>query len=239
MARSNQGLRVNMKNWKKYSFEFLSIFVAVMSAFALNNWNENRKSRNAEAKILAEIYSGLEKDLSDIDMNIFGHRAGNSAARYFRDLLAGKNVFKDSLLINYLNLTRDFVSIQNTSGYETLKSRGFELIENDSLRSQIISLYEYDYNILRKLEEEYYEMQFQQNYFQEINRIMSRNFVFDDGKRFAGIETPLRVTADEERLLLSYLWKIETNRDFVLRYYTDMRKRVEQMIASIGRERDS
>jgi hypothetical protein len=227
-----------MRKWKKYGFEFLSIFVAVVSAFALNNWNENRKSRNAEEKILAEIYSGLEKDLSDIDMNIFGHNAGNRAINYFRDLLAGRDVFKDSLSINYLNLTRDFVSIQNTSGYETLKSRGFELIENDSLRSQIISLYEYDYNILRKLEEEYYEMQFQQNYYDGINRIISRNFVFDDEKRFAGIETPLRITADEERLLLSYFWKIETNRNFVLRYYADMRKRVERVLVSIGRERD-
>ena len=140
-------------------------------------------------------------------------------------------------MLYYFSLTRDFVSIQNTSGYETLKSRGFELIENDSLRSRIISLYEYDYNILRKLEEEYYEMQFQQNYFQEINRILSRNFVFDDKKRFVGIETPLRITADEERLLLSYLWKIKVNRDFVLGYYADMRNRVQKVRGDIGRER--
>lgn len=230
-------IRVNRKSWKRYGFEFLSIFVAVISAFALNNWNENRKGRDAEDKILAEIYNGLRKDLSDIDMNILGHQAGNRATKYFRDLLRGDEVNKDSLLLYYFSLTRDFVSIQNTSGYETLKSRGFELIENDSLRSRIISLYEYDYNILRKLEEEYYEMQFQQNYFQEINRILSRNFVFDDKKRFVGIETPLRITADEERLLLSYLWKIKVNRDFVLGYYADMRNRVQKVRGDIGRER--
>lgn len=230
--------RLNMKNWKKYSFEFLSIFVAVISAFALNNWNENRKSRNAEEKILQEIYNGLEKDLSDIDTNILGHQAGNKAVTYFRKLIGGDTINKDSLLIYYFSLTRDFVSIQNTSGYETLKSRGFELIGNDSLRSQIISLYEYDYNILRKLEEEYYEMQFQQNYFQDINRILSRNFLFDDKKRFIGIDTPLRITADEERLLLSYLWKIKVNRDFVLGYYAEMRNRVQKVRADIGREKE-
>ena len=53
------------KNWKKYTFEFLSIFIAVSSAFALNNWNDNRRDRNAERKILEEIYNGLEKDLDD------------------------------------------------------------------------------------------------------------------------------------------------------------------------------
>ena len=51
------------RNWRKYSVEFLSIFTAVISAFALNNWNDNRKDQNAEQKILIEIKNGLEKDL--------------------------------------------------------------------------------------------------------------------------------------------------------------------------------
>ena len=42
----------------KYTFEFLSIFIAVISAFALNNWNDNRRDRLAENKILTEIYNG-------------------------------------------------------------------------------------------------------------------------------------------------------------------------------------
>ncbi len=228
-----------MRNLKKYSFEFLSIFVAVISAFTLNNWNERRKSRNAEDKILAEIYNGLGKDLLDIDMNIYGHRSGNNATAYFRNVAANRDVVKDSVLIYYFSLTRDFISIQNTSGYETLKSRGLELIGDDSLRSQIISLYEYDFNVLRKLEEEYYEMQFQQNYFAEINRILSRSFIFDSDKNLVGLELPLRMSEDEEKLFLSYLWKIKMNRDFVLRYYADMRKRVERVRDHIGRYRES
>ena len=149
------------KKWKKYTFEFLSIFVALISAFALSNWNDNRKDSLSENKILTEISNGLEKDLDDIKLNIGGHKTGISACNYFRDVFAGKNIEADSLMFHYFNLTRDFVSIQNTAGYETLKSKGLELIKNDSLRLKIISLYEYDYNTLRKLEEEYTEMQFQ------------------------------------------------------------------------------
>ena len=76
-------IRVNRKSWKRYGFEFLSIFVAVISAFALNNWNENRKGRDAEDKILAEIYNGLRKDLSDIDMNIPVTRPGTGPRSTF------------------------------------------------------------------------------------------------------------------------------------------------------------
>lgn len=222
-----------MKNWKKYSFEFLSIFIAVISAFALSNWNDNRKSHHAESKILTEIYIGLEKDLNDIHLNVLGHESGIEATRYFHDLLEGKPIPADSIPYHYFNLTRDFISVQNTSGYETLKSRGLELIEDDSLRTKIISLYEYDYNTLRKLEEEYYELQFHENYFHEINRIIAPNLTFDKNNKISGVKTPLEITAEEKKLLLSYLWRIRVNRVFILQYAADVEKKIKLIRSSL------
>ncbi len=225
--------KIQIRNWKKYTLEFLSIFVAVISAFTLNNWNDNRNDRNAENKILTEINNGLEKDIADIKLNESGHKTGVRAVRYFRNMIAGKPVAKDSVMTHYLNLTRDFVSIQNVSGYETLKSRGLELIENDSLRTKTVLLYEYYYNVLRKLEEEYYELQFQENYFKEINSSIAPNFEFDTGKRITGIITPLELEPDREKVLLSYLWKMEKNRSFILQYYTEVQTKIEQLSAEI------
>lgn len=224
------------RTWKRSTFEFLSIFIAVISAFALNNWNDNRKDRNAENKILIEIYNGLEKDLDDIHQNQFGHQVGLNAVNYFKDLLADKPVHSDSIKIQYFRLTRDFISIQNTSGYETLKSRGFELIENDSLRSNIISLYEYDYNSLRKLEEEYFESQFQENYFKEINDAIAPSIEFNEDMDMVGINTPLEIDPKKEKVLLVYFWKIESNRKFILQFYSVVEKRIEQLRAEIKEE---
>lgn len=228
--------RLQLRNWKKYTFEFLSIFIAVISAFALNNWNDNRNNRNAESKILSEVNNGLEKDLVDARLNIMGHKMGMKAADYFRSVIANKPVSKDSLLFHYFNLTRDFVSIQNTSGYETLKSRGLELIKNDSLRTKIISLYEYDYNTLRKLEEDYYELQFQENYFKEINNSISRNLQFNEDKLITGINLPLNIGQDEEKTILTYLWKIQANRNFILQYYSEVESKIEKLRTEIKKE---
>ncbi len=228
--------KIQIKNWKKYTFEFLSIFIAVISAFTLNNWNDNRNNRNAESKILYEINNGLNKDLKDIQLNMMGHKRGIKAADYFRNLIANKAISKDSLMFHYLNLTRDFVSIQNTSGYETLKSRGLELIKKDSLRTKIISLYEYDYNILRKLEEDYYELQFQKNYFKEINRLISKNLQFNGDKQIIGINTPLNIGQNEEKIILSYLWKIQVNREFILNYYSEIKSKIKILKARIEKE---
>ena len=224
------------KKWKKYAFEFLSIFVALISAFALSNWNDNRKDSLSENKILTEISNGLEKDLDDIKLNIGGHKTGISACNYFRDVFAGKNIEADSLMFHYFNLTRDFVSIQNTAGYETLKSKGLELIKNDSLRLKIISLYEYDYNTLRKLEEEYTEMQFQENYFKEINHSLAPNFIFNDENLIMGIELPLKISNGEKKVFLLYLMKIQGNRNYIMNFYNQIEEKVIEVRKDIEKE---
>lgn len=228
--------KIEIKNWKKYGFEFLSIFIAVVSAFALNNWNENRRDARSENKILTEISNGLHKDLDDIKLNVGGHKTGISACNYFRKAFVGKNIETDSLMFYYSKLTRDFVSIQNIAGYETLKSKGLELINNDSLRLKIISLYEYDYNTLRKLEEEYFEMQFQENYFNEINEELAPNFKIDSNGNITGIDLPIKIQEDKRNILLLYLWKIQSNRIFILQYYSEIEKKINEIIQNIDIE---
>ena len=228
--------KVKSENWKKYSFEFLSIFIAVVTAFALNNWNENRRDAHTEDKILIEISNGLEKDLEDIKLNMSGHKTGISACNYFRGAFVGNDIETDSLMFHYFNLTRDFVSIQNIAGYETLKSKGLELITNDSLRLEIISLYEYDYNTLRKLEEEYAEMQFQENYFKEINEVVAPYFNIDSNGNITGIDLPLKIQKDKRNELLLYLWKIQSNRIFILHYYSEIEKKINEVREHITAE---
>lgn len=222
-----------MKRFGRYGFEFFSIFVAVISAFALNNWNEARKNRIAESKILLEIQNGLQKDLADLAENYGGHQFSLQSIAYFKNLLLNKPVDVDSVYIHYFSLTRDFISIQNVSGYETLKSRGLELIKNDTLRTKIVELYEYDFNILRKFEEEYFEMQFHQNYFQAINETLSKFFLFDDSGNIVGVDFEQKISLEEKRRVFSYFWKIESNRKFVMGYYQKTREQVQTVMEEI------
>lgn len=220
---------MNQDKWKDYAFEFASVFFAVVAAFALTNWNDGRKDSLAESKILHEIANGLHKDQEDLRVNLNGHKEGIEACQFWRKLVVGENAQTTSLQRSYSMLTRDFTSIQNTSGYETLKSRGFELVENDALRAQIISLYEFDYQNLRKLEEEYFELQFQQNYFAQINQIISPYLQFDQQGKISGIQPPLSLSEKEQKLMLSLLMKIQSNREFVLKFYQGVIQNTEQL----------
>ena len=219
--------------WKKYAFEFLSIFIALISAFALNNWNDERKNSLAESKILLEILNGLKADQIDIEANVVGHQKGIRSCDFWTEVFNGKSPDLDTLQHYYFVLTRDFISIQNVSGYETLKSRGFELIKNDSLRTTIISLYEFDYQNLRKLEEEYSELQFQDNYFHEINMVIAPHFIFDSKGNIGGMQLPIQLDETERKIMLSYLWKIKMNREFILSVYNIAKEKQIELIEKI------
>jgi hypothetical protein len=210
--------------------------VAVISAFALNNWNENRRDRNAEVNILTEISNGLDKDIEDVRVNILGHKQGIESCRYWRQVVTGQDVNRDTAATrHYFSVMRDFITIQNTSGYESLKSKGLELVRNDSLRFQIISLYEYEYNVLNKFEEEYKEAQFHESYFDDFNDIISPHLQFDTLGNIAGIDT-ISFTSVEQNQILSCLWKVEINRLFILNMYSGLETKIEHIKKQIDEE---
>lgn len=165
-----------------------------------------------------------------------GHEYGIKSCEFWRSIINGESRNLDSLSQYYLALTRDFTSIQNTSGYETLKSKGFELIDNDLLRAKIISLYEYDYQTLRKLEEEYYELQFQENYYREINNAIAPNFVFDSKGKINSLRLPVWLSKSEKNIILSYLWKIQVNRRFVMKSYDEVKIKIKELQKEIELE---
>lgn len=221
---------------KKYGFEFLTIFVGVVAAFALDNWNENRKDNITEVNILTEINNGLSQDLKDISVNIEGHKYGLQAANYYRSVLLNKPRESDSLVFHYFNLLRDFISVQNISGYETLKSKGLDIVTNDSLRTEILALYENDYNTLRKLEEEYDELQFFETFHKDFNNSFAGNFVLDQNGKIMDLKFPLKLTGTEKKILFIDLWRISTNRIFILDVYVEVKSKITRLQRRIKNE---
>ncbi|MEO0583200.1 MAG: hypothetical protein AAF135_13330 [Bacteroidota bacterium] len=223
-------------NWTALAIEFFSIFIAVTMAFALDKWNENRRDRLSETKILLEIRHGLALDLLDMEQNINGHRQGIKACIYFRKMIGGDEASPDSLGFHYYAILRDYISIQNASGYESLKSKGLELIENDSLRLHIISLYDFHYQILEKLEENYSENQFDKNYFHPINDILTDHMAFDENGKMTTLAQPLPLSSKQKAAFHIYVNRIQFNRQFVISLYFNTKEKIQELIEEIDKE---
>jgi len=224
-----------MKNRYKFLFELLAIFIGVTAAFYLNNWQEERNKKQATDKILLEIKNGLLQDLEDLKGNAKGHEASIRAAEMYHKLLLGKPVDIDSFGYMAFMFTRDFISIQNRTGYETLKSRGLELIESDSLRRQIIHLYDFDYEVLEKLEEQYDEMQYSRKYSRYFVEVFSPYYVYQNGY-LVSIKQPINVTTQQRAELQYYITQIIVNRQYILRTYNDIIARTETLVENIQEE---
>lgn len=121
--------------------EIILVVIGILIALEVNNRNEQRKSQDLEVKYLKEIRNNLTFDLSDLAFNINFNSDRLRSNRLVLDYLRGETI--DSLTFHLSNLAFSTRTLVNPSGYESLKSKGLELITNDSLRSQITALYEF------------------------------------------------------------------------------------------------
>ena len=212
------------------------IFISVILAFALTEWSNNQGKKVSEEKIFLEILNGLKKDSIDLTGNIDAHKNGVKACNYWRKVITENKADKDSLIGYYFLLTRNVISIQNISGYETLKSKGLETIKNDTLRAKIINLYEFDYQVMKKFEEDYKENQFFDNYFFQINEKIAPNLKFDSNGNIYDIHLPLNNTNSEKNTLLSYLWKIQMSRTERTYAGKSLKKKINTLYKEIDAE---
>ncbi len=133
-------------------------------------------------------------------------------------------------------LFRDYIPIVNKSAYESLKANNLKTVKNDTLRIQIISLYDYYYTIIEKLEYEVPEMKSYKNYFSRINQLVYPFMGFDsngDLKNIVGID---RLDSTEKQEILSYLWRIRNNRKFKLGRYELILNEMKKLENNIEKE---
>jgi hypothetical protein len=223
---------------KKYFSEFALIFISVILAFALTEWSSNQGEKVSETKILIEIRNGIDSDLKDFESNLKMHKLSSSGVRALRNWATGKAVNQDSLTLHYYVVYRNYSPIINKTGYESLRETSLKIISNDSLRFQIIKLYDYYYNILENIENRNEEMQDFKTYFSPMNKILTPYMVFDDAGELKTFEKA-NLSANQKNELLSYLWRMEKTKNFKIRRYSEIITEITELNKSITSELDT
>lgn len=175
----------HVKNeWYKYLLEIFVITIGILGAFALNNWNENRKEAALEVQILRELKNSLEDNcqqmVHDQNHRESWNRSSDIIIRAMEDNLA----FSDSLNSHFQNARKPGTNLSlSSSGYEGLKNAGYTIIQSDELRNSIVNLFELSQRSL--LEEMQYFESFQPDRQQLMDQLFSyEDTVFDPEKIF-------------------------------------------------------
>ncbi|MBN4070773.1 hypothetical protein JYT76_03750 [Olleya sp. AH-315-F22] len=132
----------------KYAIgEILLVMIGILLALQVNNWNEERKDRKVELKILQELYSVLnggviQGDLSfqkeQIKQNKKSKASGNLIIKYFNDNLP----YHDSLKSHFAYAHKRSIAPIKIHAYQNAKEYGLNFITNDSLKEQLSWAYE-------------------------------------------------------------------------------------------------
>jgi len=136
----------NVSKYTRYAIgEIVLVVIGILIALQINNWNNNRIEHKIETNILSEILVNLEKDVINLNSKI---AYNNDKTKHNRDVLEHleqRTPLTDSLKRSYSRLIGRGTFEPITVAYENLKSKGIDIIHNDSLRIAISELYDFKY----------------------------------------------------------------------------------------------
>jgi hypothetical protein len=144
-SKIRQNLLIENKTGKylKYAFgEIILVVVGILLALQINNWNEHRKLKAEEIKLLKEMRSALISDQEDIISNIQEHTSAGNSCSILLNHFSNKLPYHDTLDFHFGNALNTTRFGHSSSPYETLKIKGPDLIENDSLRVMLGNYYD-------------------------------------------------------------------------------------------------
>ena len=126
--------------------EIALVVIGILIALQINNWNEWRKERRLERETLKVIASNVESNIEFIAFNLETRDLiGIHSANIILEVIKEKRPWHDSLAVHFDNAFRSRVSTLSFSAYETLKTRGIDIITTTSLQNAIVNLYDSHY----------------------------------------------------------------------------------------------
>ncbi len=158
----------------KYAIgEVVLVVIGILIALSINNWNEYRKDRVKETEILQNLSNSLKSNYDHLARKIFYNSGTIKSIDLLLDVLEQSNEFHDTLSYHFTRVGIQYYNLNfSRSGYEAFKNIGFDIVERDSLRNEIINLFEVRYVALEKVAENH----------KDKSRVRIQNFMLDNFK---------------------------------------------------------
>ena len=164
--------------------EIVLVVIGILIALQINNWNENRKSKILERKMLFELAKSLEDNCNVMIQDSLLRITWNSSSDIIIKTIEHNLDYSDTLNMHFQNARKPGTNLAlSSSGYEGLKNLGFNIITSDELRNNIVELFELTQMSL--LEEMEYFESFQPDRQTQIDKLFSYDETkFDPSKPF-------------------------------------------------------
>src|SRR6056297_3604459 len=127
--------------------EIILVVIGILIALSINNWNEGIKIKAKEREILLHMKRNLESNLQQDYPKKVLENSLKSTQIILAHIEQGKP-YNDSLDFHFGWIPATTRHMPNTTAYENLKTIGFDIISNDTLRENYQSLFAFNYNLI-------------------------------------------------------------------------------------------
>jgi len=125
--------------------EIILVMIGILLALQVNNWNEEKKSKANEVKLLKELRKDVAFSVKEFDTVMHYNRRTVNYLKTIQKHLFNDLPYSKVLDTAFTHLDIFHIPYLPKTTYETLKVRGIDRISNDTLKSKIINFYEFEF----------------------------------------------------------------------------------------------
>ncbi len=217
--------------------EIILVVIGILIALQIGIWNNENQLKKIEIKYLTEIKNNLESDLPDVLFNLKFNESKLNSNEIILRFIDQEFPYSDSLNFHFSNLLFNTRTLVNSSTYQNLKSRGLEIISNDTLRQNITKLYEFDiYNLVDFEAKDDHPFQYN-TFIPEVTKSIKFNTLNSESGLPSGLAEPLDLKTLHKSFSLKNAIIININlREYMIINYQDLRDQIENTIFEIEKE---
>lgn len=132
--------------------EIILVVIGILIALQINNWNEHRKLKTVEIKILKDLKSDIQENIDNLNKGIKKLEIAKKDMSQVLELYKNKTQFHDSLIPTFSSFTNLWNPDFTYAAFENLKNIGVNTISNQALRKEIVNVIEVEMDILDNAE---------------------------------------------------------------------------------------
>ena len=121
------------------------VVIGILIAFQVDTWNENRKDRSDEQKMLHALLEDLDININRLNNDISLEQRTIRQATKIIQHLDDRKPYNPSLDVVFSEAIYSPDIIISSSGYESLKTKGIDIVQNELLQKKIVNLFDVIY----------------------------------------------------------------------------------------------